>query len=214
MNLLGFEKTKQLLVEYKIPFCESYLVSSKSEALKASKKIGFPVVLKIVSPDILHKTDIGAVKTGIENEQELEKSFQQILCSVKKKRPQAEIEGVLVQEQIQGTEVVIGMKKDRTFGPVLMFGLGGVLVEVLKDVAFRVAPITKTQGLEMIKEIKGFKVLKGFRGKKPVNLDTITEILVKVSNLSLKEKEIKEIDLNPVMVNEKRALVVDPRFLI
>ena len=214
MNLLNFNKTKKLLLKYKIPFCESYLAASKKEALKFAKKIGYPVVLKISSPDILHKTDVGGIKIGIKSENELKRAFSEILTNVKKKKPQAKIEGILVQEQVSGKEVVVGMKRDLTFGPVLMFGLGGIFVEVLKDVVFRVIPVGKGEGLKMIKEIKGFEVLRGFRGEKPVNIGEITEIIIKLSKLSLEEGSIKEIDLNPIIVDEKRALVVDARFLI
>lgn len=214
MQALSFQKTREILSKYKIPFCETYLVNSKREALMLAKKLGFPVVLKVFSPDILHKTDVGGVKIGIENERDLKRAFDEILFSLKEKKPKAKIEGMLIQKQIFGKEVVVGMKRDLAFGPVLMFGLGGIFVEILNDVAFRVAPITKREALKMIREIKSFKILKGFRGEKPVNVEKIAEIIVKVSKLSLKEEKIQEIDLNPIIANEKGAQVVDARVLL
>jgi len=225
MKVLGFRETKKLCLKYKIPLCQTAIVETKKEAADFARKIGYPVVLKISSPDILHKTDVGGIKIGIKSEKELRKAFSEILNNVKKGKPeapkesklptgQARIEGILVQEQVLGKEAVVGMKRDLTFGPVLMFGLGGIFVEVLKDVAFRVVPINKREALKMIKEIKGYEILKGFRGEKPVNIKKIAEIITFLSKLSLAEKNIKEIDLNPIIVNEKRALVVDARFLL
>ena len=214
MNVLNFNQVKEILLEYKIPFCKSYLAGSKKEALNFAKRTGHPLVLKISSPDILHKTDVGGVKIGIENERDLKRAFDEILFSLKEKKPKAKIEGMLIQKQIFGKEVVVGMKRDLAFGPVLMFGLGGIFVEILNDVAFRVAPISKREALKMIREIKSFKILKGFRGEKPVNVEKIAEIIVKVSKLSLKEEKIQEIDLNPIIANEKGAQVVDARVLL
>ena len=214
MKVLSFEEAKKLLEKYNIPFVKTIICQSKKEAIDFAQKIGFPVVLKVFSPDILHKTDVGGVKIGIENERDLKRVFDEILFSLKEKKPKAKIEGMLIQKQIFGKEVVVGMKRDLAFGPVLMFGLGGIFVEILNDVAFRVAPITKREALKMIREIKSFKILKGFRGEKPVNIEKIAEIIVKVSKLSLKEEKIQEIDLNPIIVNEKEAQVVDARFLL
>lgn len=214
MKVLTFGQIKKLLFKYKIPFCETYLAASKKEALNFAKKIGYPVVLKVYSPEILHKTDIGGIKLDIRNENELKKAFSEILTNVKKKKPKKKIEGILVQEQISGKEVAVGMKRDLTFGPVLMFGLGGIFVEVFKDVTLRIAPIERKEVFEMIKGIKGFEILKGFRGEKPVNIEKIAQIIVKVSRLSLEKENIKEIDLNPIIVNEKQAWVVDVSFLI
>jgi len=214
MKVLSFEEAKKLLEKYNIPFVKTRICQSKKEAIDFAQKIGFPVVLKVFSPDILHKTDVGGVKIGIENERDLKRVFDEILFSLKEKKPKAKIEGMLIQKQIFGKEVVVGMKRDLAFGPVLMFGLGGIFVEILNDVAFRVAPITKREALKMIREIKSFKILKGFRGEKPVNIEKIAEIIVKVSKLSLKEEKIQEIDLNPIIANEKGAQVVDARVLL
>jgi acyl-CoA synthetase (NDP forming) len=153
---------------------------------------------------------MGGVKTNIQNEEELKAAFEAIKKSAKKTK----IEGILVQKMEQGKEVIIGMKQDPQFGPVIMFGLGGVFVEVLKDVSFRVAPIDKKEAEEMINEIKSSEILKGVRGEKPVKISALIDLLIKISNLAVKEKNILEIDLNPVMIDEKSAKVVDVRMMI
>ncbi len=214
MKALTFSETKKILSEYDIPFGQMILAKSKKEAIVFAEKIGYPVVLKVSSPEILHKTEIEGIKTNIFNKKNLEKTWDKILSEVKKKKPLAKIEGILVQKQLKGREVVIGMKRDRQFGPVLMFGLGGIFTEVLEDVAFKIAPVSESDAMKMIKEIKGYKVLTAFRGQKPVNLKAIVKIIVSLSRLSLEKEEIKEIDLNPIIVNEKRALIVDTSFLL
>ncbi|XOB41886.1 MAG: acetate--CoA ligase family protein [Candidatus Nealsonbacteria bacterium] len=214
MGLLNFQETKKLLLKYKIPVCQTRLTKSKKEALIFAKKIGYPAVLKISSPDILHKSDIDGVKTGVKNEKELKKVWDEILNRIKKKKPQAKVDGILVQKMEEGIEVAAGMKKDLQFGPVLMVGLGGVFIEVLKDVSFRVAPVNEKEGLEMLKTLKSFPILTGARKRKPVNIKSISKIIASLSKLSLKEKNIKEIDLNPIIVNQKGALVVDVKILI
>ena len=209
----NFIRSKEILSKYRIFSCKEKLVNSESEALVVAEKIGFPVVLKIISPDILHITDVGGLKKGIKNKKELKKSWYDILLSVKKNKPKALIGGFLVQEEIKGIEVVMGMKRTKEFGPVLMFGLGGILVEVLKDISFGIAPLSRTAAIRMIKEINGYKILEGFRGHSAVNLEKLIDILVNLSRLSLENQNIKEIDLNPIIVNNKKALVVDTYFL-
>lgn len=210
MALLSFKKTKELLRQYKIPLVKTKLVKTKKEAKNFAKKIGWPLVLKISSSEVLHRTEAGLVKVGIENEKELLRAFEEIL----RKSKDLQVEGILVQKMARGIEVACGMKKDSSFGPVLMFGLGGVFIEILKDVSFQIAPISRKEALEMIRGIKSFNILKGFRGRPPANLKEIAEILVKLSKLSEDHQEIKEIDLNPVFVNEKEVQVADAKFLI
>jgi len=214
MTLLSFEETENLLLKYKIPFSKTKLLYLKSRAISFAKEIGYPVVLKISSPDILHKSEIKGVRVGIKNENELKKAWDEILISVKKSKPKLKIEGILVQKMVSGIEVAVGMKRDSQFGPVLMFGLGGIFIEVLKDVIFRIAPINQKEALKMIKEIKAHKIFKGFRGQKPINIKAIVKIITNLSKLSLTEKKIKEIDLNPIIINEKRAQVVDAKIII
>lgn len=209
--MLDFEKTKKLLERFKLPLVNSVLVKKPEQLIKLSKKIGFPCVLKISAADIIHKSDIGGVKIGIKNEEELIKAYDEIIRNAKKKK--AKLEGVLIQKMEQGKEVIIGMKNDSQFGPVIMFGLGGVFVEVLKDVSFRIAPVDKKQALDMIKEIKGYKILEGIRGEKAVNIGALVNIIVKTSDMVLKNKKIKELDFNPVIINEKKATIVDARII-
>jgi succinyl-CoA synthetase beta subunit len=208
MKSLEFKKTEQLLSKYGIPLCPGRLVSERGEVLAFAKKTGYPLVLKVLSPSAVHKTDLGLVKTGISGKEELAGAWAELAAKKIKK------EGILVQKQLSGVEMVIGMKRDSQFGPVLMFGLGGIFVELLEDVSFRIAPLKKKDAREMVKEIKGHKALLGFRSQKPVDLEKLTGILLSLSKLSLREKYIKEVDLNPVIVNEKGAWVADPRFLI
>ena len=208
--LLDFNQTKKILLEYKIPFCQGGIFKLKKEAVKYAENIGFPVVLKVFSPDILHRTDIDGVKLGIKNKKDLEKSWNEILKSVKKTK----IEGILVQKEIKGTEIILGMKRDQVFGPVIMFGGGGIFTELLKDVSFGICPLTKREIKEIIKGTKVYTLLKGFRGFPQVNIEKIIKIVSGLSKLSLKEKEIKEIDFNPIICNEKEILVVDAKIII
>ena len=200
MKVLDFEKTKKLLLEYKIPFPKTELAISKKQALFFAEKIGYPVVIKTSLP-ILHKTDVKGVITGINNRKEMEEAWNRI----NKKE-------VLVQKMVKGKEIILGMKKDPQFGPVLMAGFGGIFVELFKDVSFRIAPINEKQGLDMLKELKSFPILKGFRGDKGVNIKEIVRVLVNLSKLSL-DKSIKEIDFNPLIANEKKAFVVDAKII-
>ena len=214
MRQLDFNKTKKLLEKYKVPFSLGKIAKSSEQAVKAAKEIKFPVVLKIVSKEIIHKSDIGGVAVGLKDAEEVRNDYEILIMAVKKKLPRAKIEGVLVQRMIEGREVIIGMKRDPQFGAVLMFGLGGIFVEVLKDVSFRIAPVDKKEAEGMINEIKASKVLKGIRGEKAVKISALVEILIKVSGLAVHEKKIVEIDLNPVIVNEKSAWIVDARMMV
>ena len=212
MPQLDFKKTNELLKKYKLSYCKSCLCKKVDEAIKAVKKINYPIVLKISSADIMHKTDFNLVKTDITNEKELENSFKDIIAKAKKKFPKAKIEGIILQEQLIGKEVIIGAKKDPTFGQVIMFGLGGIFVELFKDISFRIAPVNKNLAEEMIEEIKSHKILKGLRGEKSVSINSLVDILIKLSKLIEKEK-ITEIDFNPVIVNQKTASIVDARII-
>ncbi len=210
MEILSFEETKRILLKYKLPFCRTEIFNSKEKALVFAKQIGFPVVLKIHAQKIFHKSEIGGVKVNIKNDEEFLSSWDEIEKNIQGKN----IEGILVQEMVSGSEVAIGMKRDSQFGPVLMFGLGGIFIEIIKDVAFRIAPIDKEEALKMIKETKGFKILDGARGKKKVDLEKIAEMMVNLSTLSIKEEKIQSIDFNPVMVTEKQALITDLRIIV
>lgn len=208
-------EAKTVCREYGIPVTKFELAKTEDEAVNFAKAIGFPIVLKIVSPDIIHKSDIGGVMINLKSPDEVRQAYADISRNVQKRAPKAKIMGVLVQEMAPtSTEVIVGAFKDPQFGPAIMFGLGGVFVEVLKDVTFRVAPITREDACEMISEVKAYPLLKGYRNTPPADLGAITEILLNVSRLVMDHTEIKELDLNPVIVYEKGAKTVDARIIL
>jgi acetyl-CoA synthetase (ADP-forming) len=208
-------EAKTICMDYGIPTPDFCVVSSKDEASKASKKFGYPVVLKIVSLDILHKTEAGGVIVGLNSGEEVEKGYEQVIRNAKKYKADAKISGVLVQKMApKGTEVIIGGLKDPQFGQTLMFGLGGVFVEILKDITFRIAPIEETDARSMITEIKAYPILKGFRGQDPVDQEAIVRILLDASKMLMDLPEVNQMDLNPIMAYNKGASVVDARILL
>jgi len=213
--LLTEIEAKQVIKDAGIKIVETRLAKSQKEAVAISVETGFPVVLKMASPDITHKTDAGGVKVGLKNAAEVKKAYAEIMTSVRRKFPKAKIEGVAVQSMArQGIEIIVGMFKDAQFGPVIMFGLGGIFVEVLKDVSFRLIPILKRDAEEMIKEIKGYALLNGYRGQEPAHIPSLVDVLLKLSALVEKTPEIKEIDLNPVFAYKNSALAVDARIVL
>jgi len=208
-------EAKTVCAEYGIPVTEYKLAKNETEAVNFAMTLGFPIVLKIVSPDIIHKSDVGGVLVGIKNAEEVRSGYGRIMDNVKKHAAKANIVGMLVQEMAPGgTEVIVGSIKDPQFGPALMFGLGGVFVEVLKDVTFRIAPVSEDEAAEMISEVKAYPLLKGYRNMPPADLKAIIKILVNTSKLVLDNHEIKELDLNPVIVYEKGAKTVDARIIL
>jgi acetate---CoA ligase (ADP-forming) subunit beta len=214
-TLLNEVEAKDLLQKAGIPVVETRLARTKKEAVSISREMGFPVAMKIISPDISHKSDIGGVKLGLNNLTQVGNAYSEIISSVIQKMPQARIEGVSVQKMARpGVELIIGMNQDPQFGPVLMFGLGGILVEVLKDVSFRLVPITLRDAAEMVREIKGFALLQGYRGQEPVNIPNLEELLVKVSNFIEKNPQIKELDLNPLFAYKDSIIAVDARIVL
>ena len=191
------------------------MAKTAKEAIEASRTIGFPVVLKIASSDVLHKSDIGGVAVDVGSEEEVEKRYNEIMNNSIKKVPNALIAGILVQKQVPNTiQVIIGGIRDNQFGPAVMFGLGGVFVELFKDVAFRIAPVTETEALEMMKEIKGYPILSGYRGMKELDISQITKTIVTISELISNVDEIKEVELNPLFVYEKDTIAVDARIIL
>jgi len=214
-NLLTEVESKELLKKAGIPVVEAKLSRSKKEAISISKEMGFPVVLKISSPDVIHKSDSGGVKLGLANATQVGKAYSEIISSVKQAYPEAQIEGVSVQPMAPpGVEVIVGMSKDPQFGPVLMFGLGGILVEVLKDVSFRIVPVTERDAREMIREIKGYPLLEGYRGQKPASIPALEKLIGKVSQFVEKNPQIKELDLNPIFAYPDKAVAVDARIIL
>jgi len=214
-NLLTEVESKELLKKAGIPVVEAKLARNKKEAISISKEMGFPVVLKISSPDVVHKSDSGGVKLGLASAAQVGKAYSEIISSIKKVYPEARIEGVSVQKMAPpGVEVIVGMSKDPQFGPVLMFGLGGILVEVLKDVSFRIVPVTERDAREMIREIKGYPVLEGYRGQKPASIPALEKLIVKVSQFVEKNPQIKELDLNPIFAYPDKVVAVDARIIL
>ena len=208
-------ESKQLLNQAGISVNDTRLATSREEAVSISKQLGFPVVLKIVSPDIIHKSDAGGVRLGLRTSRRVSKAYDDILGAIRQSNPQAVIIGVSVQRMARpGIEVIIGMSKDAQFGPVLMFGLGGIWVEVLRDVSFRITPLTKQDAREMIREIKGYPLLQGYRGQGPVDVSNLEEMLCKVSNFVEQTPEVKELDLNPVFAYSDGAVAVDARVVL
>lgn len=208
-------ESKQVLSEAGINCLDTRLARDKAEAVSLSEEIGFPVVLKVSSVDITHKSDAGGVKVNLGDRNEVEKAFDEIMESVKDKFPHAQVEGVSVQAMAKpGIEIIMGMTRDPQFGPVLMFGLGGVFVEVLKDVTFRIVPLEKKDASEMIREIKGFKLLEGYRGQDPADIGSLEEMLLRLSAFVDGKEEIKEIDMNPVFAYNSEALVADARIIL
>jgi len=214
-SILTEVESKKILKQIGIPIVETRLAKSQAGAASISQKLGFPVVLKITSPDVVHKTDSGGVKLDLKNISEVKKAYRDILNFVGKKSPRALIHGVSVQRMAPpGTEVIIGTTKDPQFGPVIMFGLGGIFVEVLKDVSFRVIPVGQRDALEMIQEIRGYPLLRGYRGKEPAHIPSLTAIILRISRFVNEHPEIKEMELNPVFAYRDKALAVDARIVL
>lgn len=208
-------EAKTICSEYGIPTTRFELATCEGEAVRSADTIGYPVVLKIVSPDIIHKSDVGGVIVNLRDARDVRNAYDQILKSVKKHNAGAKIVGMLIQEMApSSTEVIVGATKDPQFGPAVMFGLGGIFVEVLKDVTFRIAPITEEEASEMIGEVKAYPLLKGYRNMPPADTEAIAKILFNTSRLVTDHQEIKELDLNPIMVYKKGAKTVDARMIL
>lgn len=208
-------ESKELLRGAGISITPTKLARAKEEAISIAAEMGFPVVLKIVSPDVIHKSDAGGVKLGLGSEQEVADAYDEIMASVKQRQATAKVEGVSVQQMARpGVEVIIGMSQDPQFGPVLMFGLGGILVEILKDVSFRIVPLTARDAREMIRDIKGYPVLEGFRGQEPADIPFLEDQLLKVSQFVEQNPEIRELDLNPIFAYSDGAVAVDARVVL
>lgn len=202
-NLLE-EEGQEVLKAYGLPLPKSALAKTEADAIKIAKQIGYPVVMKIASPQIIHKSDAGGVKVNLTNDSEIKEAFKIIISNAKKYNKNAEIKGVLIVEMIKGgKELIIGSKLESGFGPVIMLGMGGIYVEVLKDVTFKLAPVTDKEANDMIASIKTQKILEGVRGEKPSDILKLSECIQRLSQLVTDFKEIKELDMNPVLVMEK-----------
>lgn len=214
-TLLTEVEAKQLLAQAGLPVVEARLATSRDEAIASAGELGYPVVLKVVSAQMAHKTDVGGVKLNLSSPDEVGSAFDAICEAARHAAPNATIDGVSVQRMAApGIEVIIGMATDAQFGPVLMFGLGGVLVEVLKDVAFRVVPITPRDARQMVRDIQAFPVLEGYRGQEPADVEALEGLLLKLSKFIEEQPEVAELDLNPVFAYPKGAVAVDARIVL
>ena len=208
-------EAKTICTEYGIPVTKFNLAKNEKEAATYANQIGYPIVLKIVSPDIIHKSDAGGVIVNLKTPAEVVLGYKKIIENANKYKADAKIVGVLVQEMApQSTEVIVGAIKDSQFGQTIMFGLGGIFVELLKDVNFRVAPITAEDAKEMIMQLKAFPLLNGYRNTPPADIEALISILCNTSRLVMDHPEIKELDLNPIMAYPKGAKTVDARIIL
>jgi acyl-CoA synthetase (NDP forming) len=208
-------EAKTIAAEYGIPVTKFKVATNKQEAASFAEEIGYPIVLKIVSLDIVHKSEAGGVIVNLKNAAEASSAYEKIIANIRKYKADAKIVGILVQEMApQSTEVIVGAIKDPQFGPTLMFGLGGIFVEVLKDVNFRIAPLTAEDAREMIVELKAYPLLKGFRNTPPADIDALVSILCNTSRLVMDNPKIKELDFNPIMAYQKGAKTVDARIIL
>jgi acyl-CoA synthetase (NDP forming) len=214
-TLLNEVEAKQVLREAGVPVTDTTLATSPEEAVAQAEAAGYPVVLKVVSPDIAHKSDAGGVKLNLKSADEVRQAYDAILASCRAHVPGARITGVAVQHMApQGTEVIVGMTTDPQFGPVMMFGLGGIMVEVLKDVSFRLVPLTERDAAQMIDEIKGRPVLDGVRGQPPADIASLRTAILKVADFVEQHPEVRELDLNPVFAYPDGAIAVDARIVV
>ncbi len=208
-------EAKELLQQAGIGVVDTRLAASREEAIAISRQLGFPVVLKIASPDITHKSDAGGVRLGLETAGQVGKAYDDILAAARRGYPGAVIYGVSVQKMARpGVEVIIGMSRDAQFGPVLMFGLGGILVEILKDVSFRIVPLARRDAGEMLREIKGYPILEGYRGQEAVDIPNLEDLLLKVSRFVEENPGIRELDINPVFAYSDGAVAIDARVIL
>ena len=209
-----FEALK-ILGAYGFPVLKNAFAKNEFEAVKFADEIGYPVVLKISGSNVIHKSDVGGVKVNLKNKQEVIDGYNDIIKSVKSKQPDADINGVLVEEMAgRGKEIILGLKRDPSFGPVIMFGLGGIYVELFKDVSFRLAPVSQFDIKEMIQETKSYKLLTGLRGDKPADIESLEDCIARFSQLALDIPEITEFDINPLVVHEKGCHVLDARIML
>jgi len=213
-NFLLETEAREVLSEYKIPFAKWAFVKTPSQALEEAKKIGYPLVMKVVSKDIIHKTEVGGVIVNLKSSEEVKNAFEKIMKNVKKHKPKAKIEGMLLSKMVEeGKQVIVGGIKDPQFGHAIMFGAGGIYTELFGDISFRLIPIKRKDAEEMIAETKIYEVLKGYRGEK-YDIEALIKILLNVSKFLEENEEVKELDINPIMVYQKGAIAVDARIIV
>jgi acyl-CoA synthetase (NDP forming) len=211
---LDVYESRQVLEKMDVPLNRSVLATDREAAVKAALKLGFPVVMKVVSPDIIHKTEVGGVRVNLAGEREVAEAYDAMRARIKEKMPKARVRGVVLEEMLKGTELIVGSSCDPQFGRMLMFGMGGVFVEIYKDVTFRLVPIAEFDAREMIEEIKGKAILEGARGFPKADKEAIVKVLVTLSKGLLRYPAISELDINPLMVTEKGPVAVDARVIV
>ena len=215
LSNLPQDDAMKVLEAYGFPTAKTEFASTKEEAVKAARKIGFPIAMKVVSADVIHKVDVGGVKLDLTSERDVLQAFNEIMRNVKANVPKANIEGVIIQEYVRGgRETIIGMRRDPRFGPLLMFGLGGIYVEAYKDVSFRLAPVRELGAFNMISQLRGSKILEGFRGQPPVDTKALAECIERLSQLALELEDIRELDVNPLLAFEHGCRAVDARIIV
>jgi acetyl-CoA synthetase (ADP-forming) len=213
-KVLDVNESRLVLEAMGVPMDRAVLAASRDEALRAAAGIGFPAVMKIVSPDIVHKTEVGGVRVGLRDANEVLQAYDSMIAAVKAMRPDARVKGVLIEEMVRGIELIIGSTCDPQFGRMLMFGMGGVFVEVYKDVSFRLVPIADFDAREMIEEIRGKAIFEGARGYPRADKAELARILVGISTGVGRFPDIEELDINPLMVTEKGLMAVDARVIL
>jgi acetyl-CoA synthetase (ADP-forming) len=213
-KILTVRESKKILLQEGFPINPTGFGTNLDEVIAEVQKIGFPVVLKVSSQDIIHKSDIGGVVTGIRSVHDLKEQYEIMRQKITQKATDAQIEGYIIEKMESGIELLVGSTLDPMFGPILAFGLGGIYVEVLKDVVFRLIPIEREDATEMLSEIKAAKILDGIRGQPPVNKKALVNLMMKTSNFIDRHPEIEELDLNPVFATDRDVSVVDARIIL
>jgi len=213
-TILNYKESRKIMELTSIPLNKMELAKGLEESLLKANEIGFPIVLKIVSEDVVHKSDAGGVKIGINSNSELETAYNEMMLSIKEFYPEAQIDGVSIEEMVEGVELLIGTNTDEQFGKMIAFGVGGIFVEVYKDISFRLIPVYEEDIKEMISEIKGNKILEGFRGMPAVNKEELISLMLRISKLIEENPTIKELDLNPVVATEDGLKAIDARIIL
>lgn len=213
-NFMLEHEAKAVLKSYGISVTQDIFCRTPVEAVHAARRIGYPVAMKIVSPQIIHKTEYGGVRLNLANDENVKSAFDDMVSSARKRLGNFDLRGVLVSEMVRGHEMIIGSMKDAQFGQMIMFGIGGINVEVFRDVSYRLVPIEEIDALEMISELKGKKLIEGYRGSEKVDINCIVSTLIAVSRLLCDFNEIDEMDLNPIFGNARGVKVADARIIL
>lgn len=202
---LSENESKQLIAEYGIPITQEAVVTTEDDAVSAADKIGYPVVLKGSGDELSHKTELNLIALDLRKEEEVREAFQKLTSN-----PDANVKEVLVQQMVKGDrELVVGLTRDAQFGPCVMFGIGGIFTEILKDTSFRVAPLTRWDAMDMMEDIRGKKILEAFRGKPAIDREILADILMAVGQIGMEHDDVKEIDINPLKLVDGKPVAVD-----